>query len=139
MLGGPGEDRSTIEKTISFARELDANRSAFFVYKPFTLEGLKQVVEHGGIVDENLWKKADNITFDAVIKLKDLSPGQIEWLQKKAYFFTFGKRLLRMILRQTLMYFVRLFIYMAKGAKYGLDKRYCLIYYHIYGYDNVDK
>ena len=43
ILGGPGENRDTINETIDLARELDANRSAFFVYKPFTEEGKKQI------------------------------------------------------------------------------------------------
>lgn len=139
ILGGPGETSQTIEKTISFARELDAERSAFFIYKPFTKEGLQQVVEHGGWVDTARWDRADNITFDAVVYTGGLTPAQVEWYQRKAYFFTFGLRLLRMIRRQGLRYFLRLFVYMLRGLKGGLSYSYLLVYYHIYGYDNVDK
>ena len=74
-----------------------------------------------------------------MVELKDLKPRQIESLQKKAYFLTFGARLLNMLFSQGLRYFTRLFAYCAKGLAYGLDIRYLLIYYHIYGYDNVDK
>ena len=139
ILGGPGETPETIEKTISFARELDAERSAFFIYKPFTKEGLQQVVEHGGWVDAARWMKADNITFDAVVYTKDLTPKQVERYQKKAYFFTFGLRLLRMIKRQKLKYFLRLPVYILQGLINGLSYSYLIVYYHIYGYDNVDK
>ena len=139
MLGGPAETRETINKTIKLARELKASRSAFFIYKPFTEAGIRQVAEHGGRIDQKLWRAADNITFDAVVELKDLKPDQIESLQKKAYFLTFGRRLLSMIFCQGPIYFIRLFVYCFKGLAYGLDIRYLITYYHIYGYDNVDK
>ncbi|HCD37878.1 MAG TPA: hypothetical protein DEQ77_03985, partial [Candidatus Omnitrophica bacterium] len=69
MLGGPAETRETINKTIKLARELKASRSAFFIYKPFTEAGIRQVAEHGGRIDQKLWRAADNITFDAVVEL----------------------------------------------------------------------
>lgn len=139
MLGGPAETRETINTTIRLARELKASRSAFFIYKPFTEAGARQVAEHGGRIDQKLWRAADNITFDAVVELKDLKTAQIESLQKKAYFLTFGRRLLSMIFCQGPIYFIRLFVYCLKGLAYGLDIRYLITYYHIYGYDNVDK
>ncbi len=139
MLGGPSETRKTINQTINLARELQANRSAFFVYKPFTEEGMKQVIMHGGVVDQQRWEKADNITFDAVIKLKDIGPKQIEMLQYKAYFLTFGKRLLQMIKEEKIGYFTKLATYMTRGLKDGLDYHYLLPYYHIYGYNWVKK
>jgi len=139
ILGGPAETRKTINTTINLARELDAERSAFFIYKPFTDEGVKQIKEYGGSIDEHLWRAADNITFDAVVKLKDLTPKQVEWLQRKAYFYTFGRRLLRMLARQHIFYFTRLITYMSKGLIDGLDYHYLMPYYHIYGYDNVKR
>jgi len=139
ILGGPSETPSSVEKTISLARELDAGRSAFFIYKPFTKEGAQLLFEHGGWVDGRLWNMADNITFDAVVYTKDLTPRQVEGYQRKAYFFTFGKRLFRMLKRQKFKYFLRFCVYMIKGLIDGLSYSYLLIYYHIYGYDNVDK
>lgn len=139
MLGGPAETRQTINKTIAFARELNANRSAFFIFKPFTKMSIQQFAEHGGRIDEKLLAKADNITFDAVVELKDIKPKQIEVLQKRAYFMTFSRRLINMLIAQKWKYFFRILVYLAKGLCYGLDKRYLVVYYHIYGYDNVNK
>jgi radical SAM superfamily enzyme YgiQ (UPF0313 family) len=139
ILGGPAETRKTINRTINLALDLDANRSAFFVFKPFTEEGKKLIIQYGGVIDEERWQEADNITFDAVVKLKDLSPREVEALQYKAYFLTFGRRLLRMIARQKLRYFTNFTTYMSRGLKDGLDPHYLIPYYHIYGYDNVDK
>lgn len=139
ILGGPCETPGTLQKTIDLAYEIDGERSAFFIYKPFTQEGVKQIMEYGGWIDQERWSKADNITFDAVVYTKELTPKQVEWYQKKAYLWTFGRRLLRMIIRQGPKYFIRLFTYMYKGLKDGLSFSYLLTYYHIYGYDNVDK
>ncbi|MBN2422199.1 cobalamin-dependent protein [Candidatus Woesearchaeota archaeon] len=138
ILGNPGDNKKTINKTIKFAQRLDANRSAFFVYKPFTKESIEQIIMHGGEIDKKRWEKADNIIYKSVIKLKGLSPREIEFLQKKAYFVTFGKRLIKMIKTQKIKYFTRLFNYVIKGLKDGLDPAYLLPYYHIYGYDNID-
>lgn len=139
MLGGPGESKATMQKTIDLALELDADRSAFFIYKPFTREGEQQVIEFGGEIDSARWEGADNITFGAVVKLAGVSLATIEWYQRKAYFLTFGRRLLRMIWRLKLKYFIRLVLYVCRGLRWGLDWRYLATYYHIYGYDNVDK
>jgi radical SAM superfamily enzyme YgiQ (UPF0313 family) len=139
MLGGPGESRETMQCTIDLAVEIDASRSAFFIYKPFTKEAEQQVREFGGEIDTTLWEEADNITFGAVVKLAGVPLMAIEGYQRKAYFLTFGRRLLRMVRRQKLSYFTRLFIYMVKGLRLGLDWRYLITYYHIYSYDNVDK
>ena len=139
MLGGPAETPETLNKTIALARELDAARSAFFIYKPFTEDGFKQIVMHDGWIDKKRWEAADNITFGAVVASKKLTPRQVEYYQKKAYFWTFGKRLLRMIKRLKIRYFTRLAVYLWRGMRNGLDLSYLLIYYHIYSYDNVDK
>lgn len=139
ILGGPAETPVTLRDTIRLAMELDANRTAFFIYKPFTEEGCRQIYQYGGWIDDARWKAADNITFGAVVESKKLRVRTVERYQKIAYFLTFGRRLLRMILRQKLRYFRNLFVYLRRGWRYGLHFGYTMIYYHIYGYDNVDK
>jgi len=139
ILGGPGETKKTINDTIRLARKLNAARSAFFVFKPFTQQSVQQIIQYGGFVDEKKWAKADNITFDAVVRLKDVAPWQVEYYQKKAYFLTFGKRWLKMVGEEKHRYFTRLGTYMYRGVRDGLDPKYLLPYYHIYGYNWVDK
>ena len=139
MLGGPSESTKTLQKTIDFAVELGGERSAFFIYKPFTEKGRKQICEYGGWIDENRWKKADNITFGGVVCSKDLSPAKVEWYQLKAYFFTFGRRWLKILKRQKHRYFLFLFMYLFRGLRDGLSFPYLITYFHIYAYDNVDK
>jgi len=135
ILGGPAETRDTINETIKFAEELDAERSAFFIYKPFTQEGLDQIADHGGKVDPG--RQADNITFKAVVNLKDVTADQVEALQRKAYMRTFGRRMLHVIRKRNLTYAREMLTYLARGAYHGLDLSYLVPYSHIYGYDNV--
>lgn len=132
ILGGPGETKETVQRTIDMARELDAARTAFFIYKPFTKEAEKLLEEHGSWIDKERWAKADNITFGAAVGSPDLSPKKVQYYQVKAYFFTAGKRILRMIREDKLMYFWRLAAYMLKGMRYELSPWYLLTYYHIY-------
>lgn len=139
MIGGPGDTRKKINKTINFSLELDGERSVFFVYKPFTQEGRMQVLEYGGKIDEKKWQKADNITFSGVIYTKDLTPWLVELYQCKAYFLTFARRLWRILKRQKIRYFINLFNYMYKALRSGLSFAYSITYFHVYGYDNVDK
>jgi hypothetical protein len=138
ILGGPGESRATLKQTLALARKINSARSAFFVYKPFTQDAIEQIKAMGCQLLMDRWANADNITFDAVVKLKDMTPRQVEFFQKWAYFTTFGKRLLRMIKKQKLVYITRLAVYLLKGLRHGLDIRYLVTYYHIYSYDNFD-
>ena len=111
----------------------------FFIFKPFTEESVKQLKEYGGWIDEARWSVADNITFDAVVHLKDVEPQEVEKLQRKAYFMTFGRKLLRLIKEEKLRYFTSFIAYMFNGIKDGLDPHYLLPYFHIYGYNHVSK
>jgi anaerobic magnesium-protoporphyrin IX monomethyl ester cyclase len=139
MLGGPAETPATLRETIKLATELDAERTAFFIYKPFTEEGCRQIHRYGGWIDADRWRTADNITFGAVVCSAKLSPRKVEFYQMVAYLLTFGKRFFKMLRRHKFRYFMNLFAYLAKGIRYGTDFGYTMIYFHIYGYDNVYK
>lgn len=140
ILGGPQETHATFWKTVRLAWELDAARSAFFVYKPFTAEGRAQIAESGGAVDEARYAEADNITWGGTTSGKGWGPRALEAWQVGAYGLTFGRRWLRTLRRRGLAgYAVPFARYMARGLWLGLDWRYLGIYFHIYEGDNVDR
>jgi radical SAM superfamily enzyme YgiQ (UPF0313 family) len=139
MLGGPGESHKTMRQTVAYAKKLQAQRSVFFMYKPFTEEGRKKMDEYGGIVDQRRWDKADNITFSAVVRLKGIGPLFIEMYQCYGYAVTFIPRLVKMIFRLKWLYPVYLSAYLFSSIIDGLNVAYSLMYFHVYGYDNVDK
>lgn len=137
ILGAPAESKETINKTIEMAGKIDAERSAFFIFKPFTKESEELVKRYGGTIDFNRANKADNITFDAVVNNKNLSAKEVERYQIKAYMKTFLPHLRKRILRDNFKYFGRLFKYVFMGIKKGLSFKYLLTYFHIYGYDYI--
>jgi radical SAM superfamily enzyme YgiQ (UPF0313 family) len=135
ILGGPGESQKTLDDTIAMARKVDAARSVFFVYKPFTKEGIQQVEEAGGKILEG----ADNITFGAAIDPSPtLKAETVLRYQKKAYFLTFGKRWLGIVKRDGLGYFTSLAKYLWKGTRAHLPLSYLVAYFHCYIGKNVD-
>jgi len=138
ILGGPSEDRRTMLETIRLAREVNPRRSAFFIYKPFTSEGLKQLREHGCSVHEDRWAAADNISFGAVFDSPNFSRAEVQALQHLAYSVTFGQRLLGMLREHPVLYFARLFAYVGRGLADGLSPAYLAMYFHVYGYDYID-
>jgi anaerobic magnesium-protoporphyrin IX monomethyl ester cyclase len=135
MLGGPGENKKTIKQTIDLASKLRASRSAFFVFKPFTKESEVLIRKYGGVIDQKKWRKADNITFDAVVRLKDITPFEVEMLQYQAYSRTLPKRMWWMLASNPFKYFSRFATYMSRGINDGLDMNYLIPYFHIYAYD----
>ncbi|MBL7147667.1 MAG: B12-binding domain-containing radical SAM protein [Nanoarchaeota archaeon] len=141
MLGGPAETKKTIQESIVMAQKIQNHkcRIAFFVYKPFTEEGIELIKKYRGVIDENRWSKADNITFGAVVRLKDVSPREVEWYQKKAYLLTFGEKWLQLVKEKKLTYFYQMSKYIFKGLRNGMDIKYLVPYFHIYGYDNIIK
>lgn len=139
ILGGPEETRRTFRQTIRLAWELDAARSAFFVYKPFTQEGRAQFQGTGGGVDEQRYEAANNITWGGTTFGSDWGPRTVEAYQFAAYALTFGRRWLRMIARRRTGYLTALLPYMTRGVAAGLDWRYLMMYFHIYEGDNIDR
>lgn len=139
ILGSPGEDRDKINKTIKLALRLNASRTAFFVYKPLTKKSFELIKSNNSEVDMEKMKKTNNLQYDSVIKLKDITPKEIEKLQFKAYLKFLLKKIPSMIKEQKLFYFYGMVLYISKGLFYGLKLKYLLPYYHIYAYDNVTK
>jgi radical SAM superfamily enzyme YgiQ (UPF0313 family) len=137
ILGAPAETKESVKKTIKLAREMNAERSAFFIFKPFTAESVNLIKKTGGEIDARRTKRADNITFKAVVNYKGLSAGKIERYQRKAYLYTFTPRLLRMIKRDKFNYFVKLIKYLYHGLRNKLSLKYLITYFHIYGYDYI--
>ncbi len=140
IFGGPQETHTSFFKTTRLAWELDAARSGFFVYKPFTAEGRAQIEAAGGGIDSVRYAAADNIAWGGATSGKGWGPRSLEAWQLAAYGLTFGCRWVRMIRRRGLpAYTTALARYMARGLRLGLDWRYMAMYFHIYEGDNVDQ
>jgi hypothetical protein len=108
ILGGPEETQQTFRETIRLAWELDAARSAFFVYKPFAETGIEQLEAADGGVDPVRWDRVDNIAWGGTTYGRDFSPRIVEAYQVAGYGLTFGRRWLRTLRRRGPRYFVDL-------------------------------
>ena len=64
--------------------------------------------------------RADNITFDAVVELKDLKAGSDRILAEEGLFPDIRQTASEYDFCQGPIYFIRLFIYCFKGLVYGL-------------------
>lgn len=134
IVGAPYETHETIRETINFARELDFERCPIFVYKVLTPEGLEQMKGCGAKLRAG---RSDNISFGAAADLPGLSAERLEWYQREAYFWTFGRRLLRLVRAQRQDYFFRFARYMLRGLSYGLDPLYLATYFQVYSGENA--
>jgi magnesium-protoporphyrin IX monomethyl ester (oxidative) cyclase len=137
ILGAPNETKKSIQKTLSMAKKIDGERTAYFIFKPLTKESIELIKKYGGKINQRKSEKADNLTFDAVLDNKELSAAQIERYQIKAYLSTFPRRLWKLIKKDKLRYFSNLIKYLWRGKKHGLDFKYLISYFHIYGYNNI--
>lgn len=137
ILGVPGETKESILETIRLAKKINAERSAFFIFKPLTKESYELIKKTNSKINQNKINLADNITFKAILRSKELSTLEIELFQIYAYLNTFFPRFLETIKRKPSYYFFELAEYILTGMKYGLSLDYLLTYYHIYGYDNI--
>ncbi len=133
ILGGPYENQQTVQKTIDLAKELDCERTVFFIYKVLTEEGEKQMLDCGATLHP---ETSDNITFGAVAELPSLSSRQLLRMQRAAYVQTLSKRLYRLISSQKISYLTRLIKYLWNGRKDGLNLKYLLAYFQVYSGPN---
>jgi magnesium-protoporphyrin IX monomethyl ester (oxidative) cyclase len=137
ILGAPGESKATLRQTLSLAKEIKSDRSVFFVFKPFTDESKELVIKEGGKINLRKSKTANNISFDAVIDYPGLSSRHVEMFQAKAYSQTLPRRIGVILRKQNLKYIINFFRYVLRGLALGMDFKYLITYYHVYGFDIV--
>lgn len=137
ILGTPGETKSTLRQTLDLAREIKSDRSVFFVFKPFTEESKELVIKNNGVINLKKSKNANNISFDAVVDYPGLSSRQVEMFQVKAYSRTLPRRIGIMLGKERLKYFLNFFRYVFHGMSLGMDFKYLVTYYHVYGFEIV--
>lgn len=83
MLGILGDTRTTIEETISLARELDLNFYGFFITSPIIGTPMHSEAQREGLVTEN---NLEDWSFHASVNLtKDCSKKELERFEKEAF------------------------------------------------------
>lgn len=138
MLGGPGESRSTINDTFTFARQLNVERPIFFTYRPLPKTiGREKVVSLGGIIHEEWWDKLDSLHAYSNIENPDLKPGDIVLARRKMIAYFAAKRVCRLVRKQGVWFFINFFRYMFRGLSKGMNIKYLAGYFLVCCGDNL--
>jgi radical SAM superfamily enzyme YgiQ (UPF0313 family) len=84
ILGAPGESHNSLQESFNFAKKSCLDVTSFATYKPFQkTDAYDKVIELGGKIYPNNWKKSFNILVGSMIDTPNLSPKQIQKYQKK--------------------------------------------------------
>jgi len=138
MLGGPGEDRKTLQDTFDFVKELGVERPIFFTYRPLpSTRAAAMVSELGGMVDCDSWDKIDSLHQHSNVYTRDLTPGRISRFRYKCLLYFTARRTLRLIREQKLRFFWNMFRYVIHGLKDGVGFHYIVGYFFVSGGENV--
>lgn len=139
MLGGPGESKKTVQKTLDFVDELKIERPIFFIYRPLKgTDALKKIEELGNKIDESkMSDEIDSLHFGAALETCDLKQKDTERYQRKAFLKYHGGRVFSLIKKQKLTFFKNLIIYSLNGFRYGVGYRYIAGYFLVCAGDNL--
>jgi radical SAM superfamily enzyme YgiQ (UPF0313 family) len=138
MIGGPGEDLSTLLDTFRLNKELRVDRPIFFTYRPLpATRGAELVAELGGTVHEEGWERIDSLHTHGNVDTGKLKPWQIEWFRNFCLaYFNLG-RTLRLVRGQRHRFFLNLARYLYEGYRDGVGLQYTIGYFMVCAGDNL--
>ena len=85
IVGFPGETRSQVENTLSFAYRLKLDRVYIFMYTPLPGTPLAEQAMADGLVREGFDFEAENNYFLPSVQLADLTAAELTALQRRAF------------------------------------------------------
>ena len=134
LLGGPDEDMNTMWDTFNLVKELRIERPIFFTYRPLPMtSGARKVIEYGGAIDKEMWKRIDSLHNRSNVYTKHLTPGKIAWFRWWCIvYFTFSRSFL-LIREQKFTFFSNLLKYILRGLKDGVSLQYVIGYFLVSG------
>lgn len=139
MLGGPSETKEALWETYRFNKELDPNKPIFFIFRPLPgteiiskMDSLGEKIDTGAMSHD-----IDTLHWGAALNSKNRTQQYVEYFQLRCFVYFVSKRILRLIIKQKLRFFINLFRYMRTGFKYDLDRRIVFAYFLASGGDNL--
>jgi radical SAM superfamily enzyme YgiQ (UPF0313 family) len=131
MLGGPTETKEDLRETYRLNKELDPNKPIFFIFRP--LPGTDIISQMGGLGEEidvaAMSHEIDTLHWGAALKSKNRSESYVEYFQLRCFAYFVSRRVLRLIKKQKIRFFINLIRYMHTGWKYHLDMRIAFAYF----------
>lgn len=138
ILGGPGENKKTLNDTFVLAKELDVTRPVFFMYQPLPkTKAVEKLLQAGGTVEYERMRKVDSLHHFSAIKTKDLTSRDIELFQYKCFLYFVGGRTIRLIKKQGFKLIRNFFGYMRYAFKEEVPMWYAIAYFIICCEDNL--
>lgn len=131
MLGGPTETKKDLWKTYLFNKELEPNKPIFFIFRPLPGTDIIPMVDNLGeeIDIAAMSHQIDTLHWGAALKSKNRSGNEVEYFQLRCFAHFVTRRVLRLIKKQKLRFFINLFKYMSAAKKYHLDMRIAFAYF----------
>lgn len=138
ILGGPGENKGTLQDTFNFCRTLNVDRPVFFIYQPLPkTKARERLFELGGEVETDRMDNIDCLHHASAIRTKDLKPSTVLIFQYKCFVYFIGKRVLRLILKQKLKIFKNFIVYFIRARRNNVPLWYTAAYFLICCEENV--
>jgi len=138
MIGGPGEDTSTLMDTFRLNKELRVDRPIFFTYRPLpATRGAELVTELGGQIDEGQWSRIDSLHTRGNVDTGKLKPWQIEWFRNFCLLYFNFSRTLRLVRDQKHRFFLNLLEYLRRGIDDEVGLHYVIGYFMVCAGDNL--
>jgi len=138
ILGGPGENLSTLQDTFNLARRLDANRPVFFIYQPLPkTRAREKLLELGGMIEEAKMGHIDSLHHASAVRTRELKPIQIEIFQYKCFVYFIGKRIFRLLKKQKFRLLLNFCRYFIRARRKGVPLWYTAAYFLICCDDNL--
>ncbi len=131
MLGGPTENKQILWETYNFNKELDPNKPIFFIFRPLPgTDIIPQMQALGEEIDAfAMSHEIDTLHWGAALKSKNRSESYVEYFQYRCFLYFVTRRVLRLVKKQKLRFFINLFRYMRTARKYDLDLKIAFAYF----------
>ncbi len=120
MFGFPNETRGDIEKTISFATELDSDTAQFSIVTPYPGTEMYEEARNAGLILAKNWSEYDNC-HGAIIKTKSLSREDLSRAVSDAYvrYYLRPSKIIKSLLRTRSFGDI---VYLVNGARIIISK-----------------
>jgi len=139
ILGGPGEDKNTLNDTFNLAKELDVSRPVFFIYQPLPkTKSIEKLYQLGGKIDAKKFQHIDSLHHASAVSTKGLKPIDIQLFQYKCFlYFIVGRRFFRLLLKQKFKLILNFIKYFIHAKKHNIPLWYTVGYFIICCEENL--
>jgi len=143
IIGGPGETRDSIRRTVAFARKLKGDKNHFHIFYPFPgLAATKNLLGEtgGGVRNTDVFSSSVFVDGCEIDVSRELPYGKLLKMYKRILFSFFVKRQFKLIfLKRRLGYFTGLLGFLYKGIRWEIPLTQILLVYSEYSRENIFK